>query len=319
MLIEKVYLYEGREDVTLTTYIVAEQGELAGIKKRPAVLICPGGGYFNCSDREAEPVALAFAALGYHAFVLRYSTYAEGNPELPEFPVPIKKHLTHPAPVRDIGKAMLYIHEHYKIWNVDTERIAVCGFSAGGHNSAMYGVYWDKPLLIDYFKVDKEMLKPAAMILGYPLTDYIFMRDTEMDAMSREFFDQSNRAFIGEDNETDEILEKVSPARLVSESTPPAFIWATSADNLVPVQHSLRMAHALADKNIPFEIHIFEEGDHGLSVATQAGAIAKSQINKDAAQWTTLAGKWLDKRFALEMPDLTPFEEMLVKQKEVNR
>lgn len=90
MLIEKVYLYEGREDVTLTTYIVAEQGELAGIKKRPAVLICPGGGYFNCSDREAEPVALAFAALGYHAFVLRYSTYAEGNPELPEFPVQLK-------------------------------------------------------------------------------------------------------------------------------------------------------------------------------------------------------------------------------------
>lgn len=313
MITEKIYLCEDKKDVTLTTYIIAEEGELTAINPRPAVLICPGGGYFNCSDREAEPIALHFATLGYHAFVLRYSTYTEGSMELPEFgkPLPVKKDRIHPAPVRDIGRAMLYIHENAEKWHVDTDRIAVCGFSAGGHNSAMYGVYWDNPLLTDYFGVEKEKLKPAAMILGYPLTDYIFMRDIEKSPMDKEFFDSSNRAFIGEDNNSDEILKNVSPARLVSESTPPAFIWATAGDNLVPVQHSLRIAHALADKNIPFELHVFEEGEHGLSTAAQGAAVAKSQINKDVAQWTDLAGKWLEKRFALDMPDLTPFGEMM--------
>lgn len=313
MIIETIHLYEDKKDITLTTYIVAEQGELSEVNPRPAVLICPGGGYFNCSDREAEPIALQFAVLGYHAFVLRYSTYTEGKPDLPEFgkPIPVKKDRTHPAPVRDIGKAMLYIYENAQKWHVDTDRIAVCGFSAGGHNSAMYGVYWDKPLITDYFGVEKEMLKPAAMILGYPITDYIFLRDTEKAPMDKEFFDNSNHIFIGEENDSDEILESVSPARLVSESTPPAFIWATAGDNLVPAQHSIRMAHALADKKIPFELHIFEEGDHGLSTATQAAAIAKSQINEDVAQWITLAGKWLEKRFRLDMPDITPFEAMM--------
>ncbi len=76
---ECIRLYENREDVTLATYVWMDSPDLLAGKKRPAVLICPGGGYFNCSDREAEPIALRFAAMGYHAFVLRYSTYTEGG------------------------------------------------------------------------------------------------------------------------------------------------------------------------------------------------------------------------------------------------
>ena len=84
MLTETIKLYEDREDVTLTTYVIAEKGELRGQGKRPAVLICPGGAYMSCSDREAEPIALKFAAMGYHAFVLRYSVYGEGDNSFPE-------------------------------------------------------------------------------------------------------------------------------------------------------------------------------------------------------------------------------------------
>ena len=86
------------------------------------------------------------------------------------------------------------------------------------------------------------------------------------------------------------------------------FLWATAGDKLVPVQHSIRMAHALAEHQIPFEMHVFERGDHGLSVATQAAAAAKSQINRDVAKWTELAEAWLEKRFALELPEMTAFE-----------
>ncbi len=75
MITETIKLIEEREDVTLTTYVWGDSPELLKGKARPAVLICPGGGYFSCCDREAEPVAFAFAAMGYHTFVLRYSVY----------------------------------------------------------------------------------------------------------------------------------------------------------------------------------------------------------------------------------------------------
>ena len=103
----------------------------------------------------------------------------------------------------------------------------------------------------------------------------------------------------------------VCPARNVTENTPPTFLWATAEDELVPVQHSIRMAHALADKHIPFEMHIFEEGPHGLGLADQATAEAKSQIYPDAAKWADLAGEWLKKRFALPLPEMSSFEEMM--------
>lgn len=318
MITETIRLYEDREDVTLTTYVINTTGELSGQGKRPAVIVCPGGGYFNCSDREAEPIALQFAIRGYHAFVLRYSTYTEGKDEFPDISatLPAKERTKHPAPVRDIGKAMLYIRSHAEEWMVDMDRVAVCGFSAGGHNAAMYGVYWDKPLLTEHFGVKAEALKPAAMILCYPLTDYVFMEKVPKNPMDTAFFRNSNVAFIGEPEPSEEKLEEVSPAMLVTENTPPAFLWATAEDRLVPVQHAIRMAHALADKKVPFELHVFEQGDHGLSTGTQAAAIAKTQLNPDVAKWTELAGAWLDKRFALSLPEMSAFEMMMAGNRE---
>lgn len=315
MLTEEIKLYEDREYVTLTTYVTAEKGELHAQGKRPAVLICPGGGYFNCSDREAEPVALKFASMGYHAFVLRYSTFDEGKNRFPDLSEPItpKEKTKHPAPVRDIGKAMLCIREHAVEWQVDMDRIAVCGFSAGAHNSAMYSVYWNRPVLTEYFGVEAELLKPAAVILGYTLSDYTFMEKVAMNPMDAAFFRASNTAYLGEPQPSEEKLREVSPALNVTGHTPPTFLWATAADAMVPVQHSLRMAHALADHKVPFEIHIFEEGDHGLSISTQASALSKTMINKDAAKWVDLAECWLQKRFALDLPEKTAFERMLEK------
>ena len=84
MVTKVIPLYEDRTDVTLTAYVIAEKGEMNQQGPRPAVLICPGGGYMNCTDREAEPVALQFTAMGYHAFVLRYSTYGEGDMAYPD-------------------------------------------------------------------------------------------------------------------------------------------------------------------------------------------------------------------------------------------
>lgn len=316
MIHETIQLYPDRDDVALTTYRINEKGEMAAQGKRPAVIVLPGGGYFSCSDREAEPVALRFAAMGYHAFVLRYSTFLrEGDAFESIFQgVTPRAETAHPAPVREVGMAMLKIREHADEWNVDMDRVAVCGFSAGAHNACMYSVYYDKPLVAGFLGVDPSVIRPAALIAGYTLSDYIFLKehaDKDIE-MTRAFFQASNIAFLGKADYTEEDLLEISPSRLVSSSTPPAFLWATSADSLVPVQHTLRMANALAENGIPFEVHIFEEGDHGLSTANQASAIAKSQLNEDAAQWMNLCEKWLLKRFALNLPDKLPWENSVV-------
>lgn len=310
-----IKLYENRDDVTLTTYILEDSPELLRGKTRPAILICPGGGYFSCSDREAEPIALKFASMGYHAFVLRYSVYGEDAfPHLMEG-IPVKEKSQYPNAMREIGKSMLIIREHAKEWLVDTDRIAVCGFSAGAHNTAMYATGWQEDVISEYFHEEKEKFRPAAAILGYTLSDYLFMKESVKgcNPMDRAFFAGSNTAYMGKPDPDDEMLEKVSPARHVTEYMPPAFLWATSQDTLVPVQHSIIMARALADHKIPFEMHIFEEGPHGLALATQASAEAKSQIYPDAAKWADLAGCWLEKRFALPLPEKSSFEEMLEK------
>ena len=141
------------------------------------------------------------------------------------------------------------------------------------------------------------------------------MRDNteKRSPMDVAFFKASNTAFLGTGEPSEELLDEVSPARHVTENTPPMYLWATASDELVPVQHSLRMANALADHNIPFELHVFEEGPHGLALATQACAASKSQVYPDAAKWADLAGCWLEKRFAFDLPEKSPFEEMMEK------
>lgn len=315
MRTEEIKLYDNREDVTLTTYILHNSPEIHTDMKRPAVLVCPGGAYLSCSDREAEPIALAFATMGYQAFVLRYSVFGGNGFELmrkgvkPE-PNPDKNH---PAPMREIGMALAMIKEHSEDWFVDPDRVAICGFSAGAHNCAMYSTYWDKPIITDYVGKDKELLRPAACILGYCLSDYVFMEKNAATAspMDVEFFKFSNSAFLGTEDFTEELLTEVSPALHVSENTPPTYLWATAADNLVPVQHSLRYAHALADHKIPFEMHIFEEGMHGLALSTQLTADSQTQNLPDAAKWVPLCDAWLKKRFAYDLPEKSAFEAMV--------
>lgn len=312
-----INLREGRTDVTLTTYVLDDSPEMLNGKLRPAVLICPGGAYLNCSDREAEPIAMAFANMGYHAFVLRYGVYLEGESGMffPEagMKVPVKEHCVHPNPIRDIARAMLEIRAHAEEWRVDTERIAVCGFSAGAHNCAMYATNWHKPVISEYFGKDSALFRPAACILGYTLSDYIFMKESagvSEDPVAAGLFAVSNTALLGTDAPDDAALIEVSPARNVTEHTPPTFLWATAEDSLVPVQHTLLMGKALADHKIPFEVHVFEHGPHGLATATQSSAMSRSNCIPDVARWIPLCDAWLVKRFALELPALSPWEMM---------
>lgn len=272
-------------------------------KKHPAMIIAPGGAYREVSPSEAHLPAMEFYGAGYNVFVLEYTIN-----QLDEAALKMQ-------PLHDISRAIRMIRSRAEEFHIRPDRIAVCGFSAGAHNAAMYATNWYTDTISEYFQEDKEKFRPAAAILGYTLSDYIFMRDNteKRSPMDVAFFKASNTAFLGTGEPSEELLDEVSPARHVTENTPPMYLWATASDELVPVQHSLRMANALAEHKIPFELHVFEEGPHGLGLATQATAAAKSQMYSDAAKWADLAGCWLEKRFAFDLPEKTAFEEMLEK------
>ena len=318
MKCETLFLREGRSDVTLTAYLLDCSPELPGSKTRPAVIICPGGAYLSCSDREGEPVALAFAAMGYHAFVLRYGVWQEGRPGFPapgSLPEP-KAHCIHPEPMLDLARAMAAIRDRAEAWCVDRDRIAVCGFSAGAHNAAMYATHWQEELISARLSRPAEEFRPAACILGYTLSDYNYLSrcsSASADPFVAGLFSASNVALLGTPNPDAAVLDAVSPALHITEHTPPTFLWATAEDSLVPVQHTLIMARALADKRIPFEVHVFEKGPHGLSTATQAAASARSECRPEVAQWLPMCAHWLEQRFALELPELTVWEKMALK------
>ena len=136
-------------NVTLTAYIQAVGGEYSPVEERPAVMVIPGGGYHICSDREAEPVALAFLKAGYDAFVLRYSVTGDNN-ERPG-------NADWPNPLRDYEQAMRFIREKAEEWHVIPEKICIIGFSAGGHLAGA-GMTMAAP-----------DARPNAAILGYPV------------------------------------------------------------------------------------------------------------------------------------------------------
>ena len=120
--------------------------------KRPVVVICPGGGYEMTSDREAEPIAMQYLARGYHAVILRYSV------------APAR----YPLALMQLAKTVAYLREHAGEFHIDTDKIILQGFSAGGHLAASLGVFWREKFISEALHTDAEMVKPNGMILSYP-------------------------------------------------------------------------------------------------------------------------------------------------------
>ena len=124
--------------------------------------------------------------------------------------------------------------------------------------------------------------------------------------MDYRLFQDVNYAYFGSDDPDEEVFAAASPALHVTKDTPPMFLWATCEDNVVPVRNTIWMAEALSAAKVPFEVHIYEKGPHGLSTANQLSAAAKEQISPDVADWLNCAERWLLKRFALELPEKCP-------------
>ncbi|MCM1135604.1 MAG: alpha/beta hydrolase [Clostridium sp.] len=221
-------------------------------EKRPCVLVAPGGAYMFVSPSEGELVALKFYEMGYQAFVLTYTV----NPWLL---APLKK-----QSLKDISRAVRYIRKNAEDFRVEADKLAVCGFSAGGHLCASLCVHFED--VLEEGEGYKEISnRPDAAILSYPVI-------TSGEKAHRGSFD----ALLGEDASEEE-LKYMSLEKQVTENTPPCFVWATMSDQAVPVENTLMFMEACREKGVPCACHIFSDGEHGLSLADEDWANWKKQ------------------------------------------
>lgn len=300
MIHQFISFYEDRKEVGIETYFLDYDVAFRRGKDTPLVLICPGGGYAFLSEREMEPVAMAWNFLGFHAAVLHYST---GRAALM------------PQPLLDVAMGVKWCREHAKRYHIRQNGILLCGFSAGGHVAAGLGVHWDKTWFQVLMEGESQMWRPDGLVLGYPLINiaetkrklpyiedfsmanhdveedcYVFAKDGEryIDFMKLEY----SYLFHKVDPDEEQML-RWSLDKQVSESTPPCFLWHTGQDNLVWAANSLKFAAALERYRVPYELHVFARGYHGLSLASESSADQANGIVPECQEWITMAGRWI--------------------------
>ena len=224
-------------------------------RQRPAVLILPGGGYDHISERESEPIALQFMARGYAAFSLDYSVVPN----------------SFPTPLREAAMAMRYIRENAENYETNPNMVAVVGFSAGGHLCGLLGTMYDCPEVSDLGTPDQ--LRPDALGLCYPV------------AISWGRTHDGSFENLAKGNET--LKSRLSLDKLVRGDMPPVFLWHTRDDSVVPCRNSLVLAIALEEAGVPFAMHIYRHGPHGLSTANTLAYASREipEISWDVPGW----------------------------------
>ncbi len=298
MKIETIQLWDSREDVELTMFLHMPDMFIPNPLKKPALIVCPGGAYMSCPrhGNEGDPVAMTFAADGYQTFVLEYSVAEKSS----------KENVLFPSQILDLGKAFLTIRENADAWGVDVEKISIMGFSAGAHLSGMYATTWHEPLLADTFKVPTEHFKPLTAFLIYPLTDYVYQDEIQRINRHPMMPENLHEMTFGESGCTEGNLKKYSPAYRVTDKTPELFIAAAYDDGLVPSVHSLKLAQAMNDKGVPYELHMFRYGDHGFSLGRNLFEPFREDKKRVASEWVPLAKKFLMHKIA---PDTIEWEK----------
>lgn len=245
----------GQEETTITPYLVKD-----GNKDKGLIIVCPGGGYSMRAFYEGEPVAKMLNEAGISAVVLNYRV------------APYK----HPAMLTDANRAVKYVRYHADEWEIDPEKIGILGFSAGGHLAVSACEHYDYGVE-DGDEIDRMSSRPNAGIFCYPVATFI-PEYTHKGTLHN---------LLGKEPDPD-LQKKLSGENSVPDDCPPIFMWHTAEDSGVSVNNSLELGKALRAKHIPFELHVFPYGCHGLGLATEG-----QNCNPHVAQWASLLVNWL--------------------------
>ena len=224
-----------------------------------AVVVVPGGGYqFLALDHEGAQVARWLNDRGVAAFVLHYR---------------IAPRYHHPAPILDGDRAVRYVRAHATEFGVSPDRIGIWGFSAGGHLAATVATHFDVGHADAADPVDRVSDRPNFAVLAYGVL-----------SMQAEITHPGSRRNLLGANPDPAQVEQFSNERQVTRDTPPCFLFHTGNDTVVSVENSIRFYVALRQAGIPAEIHIFEQGDHGVGLA---------QKNPQLRRWPDLLEGWM--------------------------
>lgn len=242
---------------TLTPYLLP-----AARNTGTAVVVCPGGGYLHLAmDHEGDQVARWLNSIGVQSFVLKYR---------------LGPRYHHPIELGDAQRAIRTVRSKAAQYLVQPDRIGIMGFSAGGHLASTAGTHFDSgnPSAAD--PIDRAGSRPDFLVLGYPVISFTSFPHRG-----------SMHALLG-DNPDPKLVELLSNELQVTAQTPPTFLFHTSADATVPVENSVMFYMALHKAGVPAEMHIYEEGPHGVGLAPTDEAL--SSWPERLANWMRVRG-----------------------------
>ena len=257
-------------DVPTITVWLAPKDKATGA----AMVICPGGGYgFLATDHEGKQVAEWLNSIGVAGIMVKYRLGPKYH---------------HPAPLDDAQRAIRTVRAKAKEWNLDPKRVGILGFSAGGHLASTAATHFDmgkKPSEAN--PIDSESCRPDLAVLVYPVVSF-----------TADFAHKgSAKNLLGDDPEK-ALLANLSNETQVTPQTPPTFLAHTLADTGVPMENSVAFAMALRKAKVPFELHIFEKGQHGLGLGTGWKGHIDGEPTFEA--WPRLCAAWLKGRGFLD-------------------
>ncbi len=279
MIHETISLVKGKE-VTLTTYIhdQSTQGNFQ-ISKRPAIIVMPGGAYSFLSDTEGEPVALTFLKEGYNTFVLRYS---------------VGDACTYPEILKEVSLAVWEVRSHAEEWNINPDAIVLMGFSAGACLAAMSATQWNTPGLAERLGVPFEGVKPNAAVIAYASWD-----NTNTIQKNPKYYNP-DCAKIAKD-----CTPELDFINYTGSHMPPLFIWHNRYDKFVPAINPVMIAAKMLELDLPFELHLFQGGEHGMSVCNRLSSYGEearelNNRNPNVAMWVPMCINWMNDLFDIQ-------------------